>query len=788
MLAMRTEYIYNLRAKKIPDSIGAKARNLGFLISKKFQIPETYVCTWEAHLNYLTESHSIHKIIEHEIAQKIDLTKDYAIRSSANIEDSTYYSFAGQFKSILNVRGIENIITAIEAIWSSTYSKGVRTYLKRTGIDLSEIKMAVIIQEMVSPTVSGVSFSKNPMTGMDEIIVEATIGNGEKMHQDGITPERWVHKWGSWTHEPENASIDQGIIKTVVTKTKEIAASFGNDVDVEWVYDGKAVNWVQLREITSLHNTVLYSNHFAREVLPGIIKPLVWSINVPLVCGAWIKLFGELIGKNDIKPFDLAKSFYYRAYFNMGTIGKIFEHLGLPSNTIELLMEVECTGSEKPSFKPTRRTLTLLPRMLRCVYQKLWYKNDIEAFLPSMRKAYESFPIHELKSRSAKELIHDLERLYALNEQTAYFMIITYLIMGLFHGLFKHQLKKYGFSFEDFDLTGGMEDLKNYDPTVKLFELNSRFNQIDETTKKDIAEGTYADFLILQGADTFKKEVNDFIEHFGYLSDSGNDFSSIPWRENPDTILRMISNYNRRTDQSSTRLHFENLTLSFFKKLILKPLYNRARNYRLYREAVGSLYTFGYGMFRPYFLALGDLFAMRAIIRDREDIFFLYFEEIKEIVEHGPIGRAVGEKISQRRKEIKEYEGITLPNIIYGDQLPPLITPTGNKLKGIPTSKGIYKGTVRVIKGISDFHKLRDGDVLVIPFSDVGWTPLFSRAGAIIAESGGFLSHSSIVAREYNIPAVVSVSGVSTCTDDTLVTVDGYRGEISIHQTPHNSN
>jgi len=93
-----------------------------------------------------------------------------------------------------------------------------------------------------------------------------------------------------------------------------------------------------------------------------------------------------------------------------------------------------------------------------------------------------------------------------------------------------------------------------------------------------------------------------------------------------------------------------------------------------------------------------------------------------------------------------------------------------------------------VIKGISDFHKLRDGDVLVIPFSDVGWTPLFSRAGAIIAESGGFLSHSSIVAREYNIPAVVSVSGVSTCTDDTLVTVDGYRGEISIHQTPHNSN
>jgi len=102
-------------------------------------------------------------------------------------------------------------------------------------------------------------------------------------------------------------------------------------------------------------------------------------------------------------------------------------------------------------------------------------------------------------------------------------------------------------------------------------------------------------------------------------------------------------------------------------------------------------------------------------------------------------------------------------------------------LSGTPTSRGYYQGAARVVRGIKDFEKVQTGDVLIVPFSDVGWTPLFSRAGAVIAESGGMLSHSSIVAREYDIPAVVSVSGACQIADGKLVTVDGYRGEVTIH-------
>jgi pyruvate,water dikinase len=117
-----------------------------------------------------------------------------------------------------------------------------------------------------------------------------------------------------------------------------------------------------------------------------------------------------------------------------------------------------------------------------------------------------------------------------------------------------------------------------------------------------------------------------------------------------------------------------------------------------------------------------------------------------------------------------------------GEEMPLIVFPATGKLNGTPASKGYYWGPVCVIKGVDEFHKLKPGDVIVIPFSDVSWTPLFSRAGAVIAESGGILSHSSIIAREYNIPGVVSVQGAMNLKDGDLVKIDGYKGEITIHE------
>ena len=181
-------------------------------------------------------------------------------------------------------------------------------------------------------------------------------------------------------------------------------------------------------------------------------------------------------------------------------------------------------------------------------------------------------------------------------------------------------------------------------------------------------------------------------------------------------------------------------------------------------------------------LALGDSLVRRDILADREDIFYLYDPEIRSFFAGEDCGTDFAEKVSQRKQEMEQFRNIELPELIYGDHPPPVQLSTSQVLRGTPTSRGYYTGQVKNVRGISDFPKVVKGDVIVVPYSDVGWTPLFARAGAVIAKSGGILSHSSIIAREYNIPAVVSVAGALQLNDHTRVTVDGYKGEIVIHE------
>jgi len=640
--------------------------------------------------------------------------------------------------------------------------------------------MAVIVQEMVHPIVSGVSFSRNPTTGLDEIVVEAIQGSGEALVQEGVTPGRWMYKWGEWIDRPEEGAIGLDLIEEVVGGTRAIAKAYGQPVDLEWVYDGRHIHWVQLREITSLGVSV-YSNRISKEVFPGIIKPLVWSVNVPLVNGAWVRLFTELIGPNDIDPNSLAKSFYYRAYFNMGAIGEIFEMLGLPREALELLMGIERGGSERPSFKPTPRTYSLFPRMLRVALEKLRFERRIEAFLPAIRQRYEALRGEPLDELGEKELIARIDRLYELTQEAAYYNIVTPLLMQMYNRALTSQLSRLEVDSERFDLTGDMPELEQFDPNPHLAELGREYRALDEGVRARVLASSCDEFRELPGIDQFRAAVDQFVGRFGHLSDSGNDFSSVPWREAPGLILKMIANYTPPDERPRDTLQLRDLRVSPIEGPWLKWTHGKARRFRLHREAVSSLYTFGYGLFRDHFLALGDHFVRRGILVSRGDIFYLHLGEVKEIVAGILTGADAQDRVARRKREIRECEDIVPPSVIYGDRPIPPAARTGSRLRGTPTSRGYYAGPVRVVRGLRDFDRLREGDILVVPYSDVGWTPLFTRAGAVIAESGGILSHSSIIAREYGIPAVVSVPGACQLEDNTMVTVDGYRGEITIH-------
>lgn len=767
-----------VEAKTPLAQVGGKAKHLQFLLKTAVPVPRTWVIPWDVYEQSQINREQALASIRPLLANQLEPNQVYAVRSSANVEDRADFSFAGQFESLLNVQGIDALLEAIERVWDSAERDELRSYLDNAQTAVSAIKMGVIVQEMVPPRVSGVAFSKNPMTGFDETIVEAVAGSGEALVQGGVTPFRWVHKWGDWVSQADHAPIPLAEINQIVAQTKALAAEFGRPVDLEWVWDGTAVYWVQIREISTLKQLNIYSNRISREVLPGIIKPLIWSVNIPLVNAAWIDLFTEMIGPNQINPNDLSKAFHYRAYFNMSTIGRIFQALGMPQETLELMMGVQ-GGPEKPRFKPSGQTFRHLPRMIRFLLGKLRYGRQLDAFLPEMKRVFRQYAAQPLEQLSATDLLREIDALAKFTQRAAYANIVGPLLMTIYNSLFQRQVAQLGIDYVNFNLMDGMTELDAYVPTVHLDRLAVQYAALSTTAREQLESGQATE----QTAVSFSQALDRFLDQFGHLSDSGNDFSTVPWRENRALVLEMVKAH-QPIKNNGQQVGWDDLPVSGFKRWRMRLAFQRARQFRYYREAVSYHYTFGYGLFRNYFLQLADRLVARNLLNQRDDIFYLYLDEVRAlVVEQTAVPPA--ELIAQRRAEIEAVRHILLPDIVYGDDPPPPETAVSaqNSLSGIPTSRGYFQGPVRVIRRVQEFEKMIPGAIIVIPYSDVSWTPLFTKAGAVIAEAGGMLSHSSIVAREFGLPAVVSVTGAChLLKDDMIVAVDGYKGLVTVQE------
>jgi len=778
--------LIDLDERKPPKSIGNKATNLRQLAEVGARIPKTYVVEWNAYQRYIDDDVTLVDELRLELSQTLNSDIFYAVRSSANIEDSLDRSFAGQFKSVLNVQGVDNIFLAIWSIWGTVDADNVQSYLEQHDISTEELLMGVIVQEMITPMYAGVALSRNPVTGADEVVVEAVEGSGDALVQSGITPYRWINKWGTYILKPESDNVPSNLIEQVVDETRTIADKLKSHIDLEWVYDGKQLYWLQVREITTLNRHNVYSNHISKEMLPGMVKPLIGSVNIPLVCSMWVQLVTEMVGRTGIKPEDLARPFYYRVYFNMGTLGQIFQEVGMPADSVETLMGLVPPGANKPSMKPTTKTLLRLPNLLLFFLDKWFFEPKMRKALKQIRQNFDTFDYQRANEMGVSELLEEIDKLFDIVQNAAYYNIVGPLLMMMYTRVLSGQLEKLGVDFSQFDLMAGVPELVDYDPNFHLHALHEKYNSIDPVVQEKICQSTYAEFSKLPDIEEFQQDVAEFLDLFGQFSDSGNDFSVTPWRESPDLVLDLIVNFTPGSTGTEDKIRFSDLKMTGLQRMRIGLFYRRARDFRLLREQISSSYTYGYGLFRYYYLAIGEHLVHRGLLDNPQDVFYLYEFEVRQLAQNEQINLNAREIISKHKEDIQRFENIILPSVIYGDDPPPVVDSSQEKLVGVPTSIGHYTGKVTVVRGINDFNKVQQGDVLVIPYSDVGWTPLFTRAGAVVAESGGLLSHSSIVAREYNIPAVVSVAGATQLQDQTLVTVNGHNGEVLIHNEHKN--
>jgi pyruvate,water dikinase len=640
--------------------------------------------------------------------------------------------------------------------------------------------MGIIIQEMVYPIFSGVLFTRNPLTGLDEIIIESVEGLGEALVQIGETPERWVYKWGEWIEIPSSSQIDKDIIDDLVQEAIKIEKKYGEPLDLEWVYDGKNIYWLQLRKITTLKYNKLYSNKLSKEFMPGMIKPLIWSVNIPVVNTSWKRIFEQLIGTSakKININQLAHPFYYRSYFNMKIMGDVFELLGMPRDLLENLAGIDSKGEEKPSFRPSGRTFYFLPRILLFVIKVLLFSKNIEKFLRSYKIQCITLNDIQLSNLDEEQSLEIINKLFEINTKASYVVIITQLLNSVYNSFIKNKLKKKGIEFENLELSLLNKRLYSLDPRLKISQLNNEFKKSTEFND----ETNYDEFIDKFPNSKANLMFQKFISNFGFLRDSGNDFSQPSWSENPNLMFKMVRDYKEPKINKIGEEELIYIRDKLFKSPLSKILFNRALKYLEYRQAVTNLYSYGYGLFRKFFLRISELFLKKRLLKAKDDIFYMELDEVKGLIKNKNLATDIRNKILKRKKEMESYANLQLPEIIYDDYLPKPIenNKISNELEGVPTSKGFYIGPVKVIKGLKDIDKIQDGDIIAIPYSDVSWTPLFSKAKAVISESGGILSHCSIVAREYKIPAIVSVQGATLLKDDMLIAVDAFKGKVSI--------
>jgi hypothetical protein len=416
--------IERLNEPQPPARVGGKAAHVGWLIANGERVPTTWVVRSPVPAVDLGEL----------VATTLDPDDVYAVRSSANVEDGSIVSYAGQFASELDVAA-GDVAAAVERVRASIESERVASYRDHVG-GADGVTMTVMVQPMVRPQVSGVAFSRNPMTGLNEVVVEAVVGRGDRLVDEGVTPNRWIRRWGGWSEQPVDPVLAEEIVASIADDTARIAAAYRSPVDLEWVFDGTEVWWLQLRPITGLHDINVYSSRISREVMPGIIKPLVWSVNVPMVNRAWVDLFTEAIGPNNIEPENLAKAFAYRSYFNMGAIGDIFELLGMPRDSLELLLGLP-SGSERPSFKPTAATMRLLPKMVRLATGKARYGKSVPAEVRKLMGSYRTFDRDDLRTRSDSSLLSDVRALGDIGVRAAYANIVTPLLANLYNAILR---------------------------------------------------------------------------------------------------------------------------------------------------------------------------------------------------------------------------------------------------------------------------------------------------------------------------------------------------------------
>lgn len=769
------------------DLVGGKAYNLNILKKNNINVPNFFVVSskiYEQYLNKKLDFNYIKNYINKYCDDNFKKGTLFSVRSSANVEDSDNMSYAGQFKSYLNIKQ-EEIFNYIKKCWDFASKKG-------------NIKMAVIIQQMVESEISGVGFTANPAGLLNEAVITAGKGLGNNIVEDKIATITYYYNlndniYYSEKYE-ETIELSKKEIEIIINSIKQIKKIFNKYMDIEWAISKNKLYILQARPITTLgkKEIIVLDNSNIVESYPNISLELTQSVAKRLYSFTFTEIFRQLLGDKEIeKHLDIFKnvveSVNGRIYYRISNWYTFFQFLPFNNKIIKVWQEMLGVMDKKVIYNKNKigiylklklliKAIRLLKRnnttmdMVEREYKKVEEWHDKNMLIKNKYSNKELFEINnELASNTTK-----LAALALVND------MYTFIFTSLTKSLSKN--KKYN------------ENISYYISNISNLESMKPLNMLNEITKNiRTDEKIYLEFININTNNEFYnfiekhknnsniKALKEYIKIYGDRTLEELKLETKTYRTDPILLVEKIKNNEILTiNEKEYKLNIKcNFILKWCIKNTLKGISQREMT-RINR-------TKTFGMARENFIQIAENLVNSKVLNNKEDIFYIEYDELEKYINSKSIN--LKQLVEKRKyeytenKKIPDYSRLVFDGKIFNKRIYSNVVTNykgSNVLTGTPVSSGITTGECLIINDIKNIGNVKN-KILVTKTTDPGWAFLIKDAAGLIAERGSILSHTAIISRELGVPAVVNVKNITDILKNgEKIKLDANKGEVEI--------
>lgn len=764
----------------------------------------------------------------------------WAVRSSATNEDGAHASFAGVYRTRLGIP-LEEMGLAVKDLWLSIWDERVLNYHATSGLTGTPPAMAVVIQPLLEALAAGVAYSIHPLTGRaTQVVINAVAGLAAALVDGRATPDQYVVEMaensqpirirerpitgqtqalrvtGQGLREVPlsddavgRATLSDDQLFDLARTAKQIEKIFGHPVDLEWLCDDRGLWLLQARPISGLTRSPQLTNDDCewsrtnfKETMPELPSPLGLS---------FLELFMERhiispyrrLGCNIPEGISSVRTFQGRPYINMTLFYSLVAQLrGDPSLLAEQMGGENVT--RVPEVHPlgwfafARAGIVMMAEMRKAVhYGPTWFA-DMKAMVAEHRT-------DRLRTVSGEDLVLRLDAIGQWLEEHE----LTFGIAGgvsqclqAFGGLLPRWLGEDWRALLNGALQGQAAVI-SAQQIVRLAEVADMVRRDPKATSWFTAEGwSPVGFRCqLKGTEVLRA-FDRYLEDYGHRGVGESDVMSPRFADRPELLLAVLRTQILAPTSATPADILQRQTAvreralaeirarfgwRFHRWAIFSWWYRRLCRFFALREANRHHLMYYSAAARSLLLRLGEWLVERGRLSSREDIFYFKIEERADLLAGGSSDwrRVVQARRAERDRNLTISAPDTIRDwndVVRGMDAASVVASEGI-FHGIPISAGQVVGPVRFVRSMEDWSRVSRGDILVVSVIDPGMAPLFGVAAGLVAEMGGTLSHGAIIAREYGLPAVANVSGITTrLKEGDRISVDAERGEIIIQE------